>query len=112
MDKSWVAMILFAVAVTMTTVNAGPTIYKVDENANEAEAVMVPVWSTAIPLEDLPKFKVEAGFGLIDKSEQKKKIQKRKKNKFQLITSKNKHRFVAPAGVFELSKEEFENFNL
>jgi hypothetical protein len=28
----------------------------------------------------------------------------------KLITSKNKHRFVAPAGVQQLSKQEFEAF--
>lgn len=30
----------------------------------------------------------------------------------QLITAKNQHRFVAEAGVAELTKEEFETFNL
>ena len=30
----------------------------------------------------------------------------------QLITAKNQHRFVAAAGVTELSKDEFEQFNL
>ena len=30
----------------------------------------------------------------------------------QLITAKSKHRFVAAAGVQELTKEEFEQFNL
>ena len=34
------------------------------------------------------------------------------KFKFQLITAKNQHRFVAAAGVQELTKEEFEQFSL
>ena len=36
----------------------GPTLYEVDENLGEANPVMIPVSSTAIPLDDLPVFKV------------------------------------------------------
>ena len=39
-------------------VSSMPTLYNVDNNTNEGEAVMVPVASTVIPLEDLPVFKV------------------------------------------------------
>ena len=40
-------------------VSSMPTLYNVDNNTNEGEAVMVPVASTVIPLEDLPVFKVD-----------------------------------------------------
>ena len=36
----------------------GPTLYNVDEEQGEAHPVMIPVSSTAIPLDDLPVFKV------------------------------------------------------
>ena len=36
----------------------GPTLYNVDEERGEANPVMIPVSSTAIPLDDLPVFKV------------------------------------------------------
>ena len=36
----------------------GPTLYNVDEEEGEAHPVMIPVSSTAIPLDDLPVFKV------------------------------------------------------
>jgi hypothetical protein len=36
----------------------GPTLYNVDEELGEAHPVMIPVSSTAIPLDDLPVFKV------------------------------------------------------
>ena len=35
-----------------------PTLYEVDESLGEANPVMIPVSSTAIPLDDLPVFKV------------------------------------------------------
>ena len=35
-----------------------PTLYKVDEELEEAVPVMIPVSSTAIPIDDLPVFKV------------------------------------------------------
>ena len=37
---------------------SAPTLYEVDENLGEANPVMIPVSSTAIPLDDLPVFKV------------------------------------------------------
>lgn len=63
-----------------------------------------------IPLEDLPVFKVGLGFGLGHKEEKPKKPSNLKD--IQLITAKNQHRFVAAAGVQELTKEEFEQFNV
>ena len=36
----------------------GQTLYNVDEKRGEANPVMIPVSSTAIPLDDLPVFKV------------------------------------------------------
>ena len=93
----------------------------------------VPVASTVIPLEDLPTFEVGLGFGLSQKESKPKKPANLKdiqlvsqfhailqiidfsvtnlKFLFQ-ITAKNQHRFVAPAGVQELTKEQFEQFNL
>ena len=35
-----------------------PTLYEVNEEREEAVPVMIPVSSTAIPLDDLPVFKV------------------------------------------------------
>ena len=94
------------------TVWSLPTLYNVDNNTNEGEAVMVPVASTVIPLEDLPIFKVGLGFGLGMKEDKPQKPTNLKD--IQLITAKNQHRFVpaASAGVQELTKEEFEQFNL
>ena len=93
-------------------VSSLPTLYNVDNNTNEGEAVMVPVASTVIPLEDLPVFKVGLGFGLGMKEDKPKKPDNLKD--IQLITAKNQHRFVpaASAGVQELTKEEFDQFNL
>ena len=85
-----------------------PTIYHVGDEG-EAAALMVPVSSTVIPLEDLPEFQVGIGFG-INKDEKVKKPSNLKD--IQLITAKNQHRFVAAAGVQELTKEEFEQFNV
>ena len=45
---------LFSIGVVF----CGPTLYEVDENLGEANPVMIPVSSTAIPLDDLPVFKV------------------------------------------------------
>lgn len=90
--------------------SALPTLYEVNSNTNEGEAVMQAVASTVIPLEDLPVFKIGLGFGLGLKDKKPKKPTNLKD--IQLITAKNQHRFVAAAGVKELSKEEFEQFNL
>lgn len=76
----------------------------------EADAIMIPVSSTAIPLDDLPEFSVGIGFGLIDEKDKIKKPANLKD--IQLITAKNRHRFVAAAGVQELTKEEFDQFNV
>lgn len=96
----------------------------------DAAAVMVPVSSTVIPLDEVPELTVGFGFGL-NKDEKVQKqacrsrfqcgrltperfqVQKPSNLKdIQLITAKNQHRFVAAAGVQELTKEEFEQFNL
>merc|ERR1719400_681004 len=63
-----------------------PTLYNVDNNTNEGEAVMVPVASTVIPLEDLPVFKVGLGFGLGMKDKKPRKPANLKD--IQLITAK------------------------
>merc|ERR1712079_147869 len=86
---------------------AGPTVYKIDQQEGNAEKVMTPVSSTVIPLEDLPELQVGYGFGLVDKN----KVPKPDFLKdVQLITSANKHRFIVPGGVKQLTKEEFEAF--
>lgn len=86
-----------------------PTLYEVDEGSDVAKPVMIPVASTAIPLHDLPELKVGFGFGY----DKKKHIVKPSNLRdIQLITAKNQHRFVAAAGVTELTKEEFDQFNL
>merc|ERR1711893_350075 len=94
--------------------SALPTLYEVNSNTNEGEAIMEAVASTVIPLEDLPVFKIGLGFGLGLKNKKPKKPANLKD--IQLITAKNQHRFVpdsfAAAGVKELTKEEFEQFNL
>ena len=94
---------------SLTVCSALPTLYKVEGNSDEAKPVMIPVASTAIPLHDLPVVQVGFGFGF-DKTK-KDRIKKPSNLKdIQLITAKNQHRFVAPAGVTELTKEEFEQF--
>ncbi len=98
------SLLLFAAT---TAVNGLPTIYRVGEE-DVAAPVMHPVSSTVIPLEDLPEFSVGIGFGLLDKEEKRKRPDNLKD--IQLITAKNKHRFVAAAGVKELTKEQFQNF--
>ena len=90
--------------------SALPTLYEVDSKTNEGEAVMHAVASTVIPLEDLPVFKIGLGFGLGLQDKKAKKPANLKD--IQLITAKNQHRFVAAAGVKELTKEEFDQFNL
>jgi len=86
-----------------------PTLYEVDNGSDVAKPVMIPVASTAIPLHDLPELSVGFGFGY----DKKKHIVKPSNLRdIQLITAKNQHRFVAAAGVTELSKDEFEQFNL
>ena len=47
-----------------------PTLYHVGDE-KEAEAIMVPVASTVIPLDDLPEFKVGLGFGINEKEKVK-----------------------------------------
>eukprot|EP00091_Calanus_sinicus_P005097 TRINITY_DN15478_c0_g1_i7.p1 TRINITY_DN15478_c0_g1~~TRINITY_DN15478_c0_g1_i7.p1 ORF type:complete len:139 (-),score=74.67 TRINITY_DN15478_c0_g1_i7:138-509(-) len=96
---------LFCVLVPLTM--SGPTLYKLDEEKNTAERVMVPVSSTVIPLSDLPELQVGFGFGVADKDKAKKPDYLKD---IKLITSKNRHRFVAPGGVKKLTKEEFEAF--
>merc|ERR1711953_434093 len=100
--------IIFLVVGLAGIGSALPTLYEVNSNTNEGEAVMQAVASTVIPLEDLPVFKIGLGLGLKDKKPKKPTNLK----DIQLITAKNQHRFVAAAGVKELSKEEFEQFNL
>jgi hypothetical protein len=107
--------IILAMSVGMCL--CAPTLYEVDEQLGEANPVMIPVSSTAIPLDDLPVFKVGFGFGSFGKNKSKYRKQKPSNLRdIQLITAKNQHRFIltqkiAPAGVQELTKEEFEKFN-
>merc|ERR1712156_628757 len=98
-------IILLALVTTMAT--AGPTGYKIDQEEGTAERVMTPVSSTVIPLEDLPELQVGFGFGVASKDKAKKPAYLKD---IKLITSKNRHRFVAPGGVKQLTKEEFEAF--
>eukprot|EP00095_Tigriopus_kingsejongensis_P011027 maker-scaffold109_size355148-snap-gene-1.24 protein:Tk11027 transcript:maker-scaffold109_size355148-snap-gene-1.24-mRNA-1 annotation:"PREDICTED: uncharacterized protein LOC100868639" len=86
-----------------------PTIYHVGEEG-EADAIQIAVSSTVIPLDDLPEFQVGIGFGLTPEKDKIKKPANLKD--IQLITAKNRHRFVAAAGVQELTKEEFDQFNV
>jgi len=86
---------------------SGPTIYKLDQEEKTAERVMVPVSSTVIPLEDLPELQVGFGFGIANKDKVKKPAYLKD---LKLITAQNRHRFVAPGGVKQLTKEEFEAF--
>jgi len=86
---------------------AGPVLYKLNSEDNEAEAIKIPVASTVIPLDDLPELNVGFGFGLVDRTQVKKPTYLKN---IKLITSKNKHRFLAPAGVTKLSKADFEDF--
>merc|ERR1719410_1248943 len=99
--------ILLILSLVAAMVSSGPTVYKIDQQEGTAEKVMTPVSSTVIPLEDLPELQVGYGFGLVDKD----KIPKPDflKN-VQLITSANKHRFIVPGGVKQLTKQEFEAF--
>merc|ERR1711994_116724 len=90
-----------------TVVKAGPTIYKIDQEEGTAERVMTAVSSTVIPLEDLPELQVGYGFGLVDKENVPKPDFLKD---VKLITSANKHRFIVPGGVKQLTKEEFEAF--
>merc|ERR1711909_172560 len=98
---------LATLALLLTSTAAGPTLYKVDREEGTAERVMVPVSSTVIPLEDLPELQVGFGFGVASKDKAKKPAYLKD---IKLITSKNRHRFVAPGGVKQLTKEEFEAF--
>ena len=60
-----------------------------------------------IPLDDLPELQVGYGFGLVDKENIPKPAYLKD---IKLITSANKHRFIVPGGVKQLTKEEFEAF--
>ena len=60
-----------------------------------------------IPLDDLPELQVGYGFGLVDKETVPKPAYLKD---IKLITSANKHRFIVPGGVKQLTKEEFEAF--
>merc|ERR1712184_228877 len=99
------AILLVSVATCLVT--AKPTIYKVDEERNIAESILTPVSSTVIPLDDLPELQVGYGFGLVDKENIPKPAYLKD---IKLITSANKHRFIVPGGVKQLTKEEFEAF--
>merc|ERR1739838_113756 len=96
---------ILLICVLVPLITAGPTIYKLDYKDNTAERVMIPVSSTVIPLEDLPELQV--GFGVADKDKAKRPAYLKD---IKLITSKNRHRFVAAGGVKQLTKEEFEAF--
>merc|ERR1712066_221593 len=99
--------IVIMVGLMATISMGGPTIYKIDHEEGTAERVMTPISSTVIPLEDLPELQVGYGFGLVDKE----KVPKPHFLKdVKLITSANKHRFIVPGGVKQLTKEEFEAF--
>ena len=60
-----------------------------------------------IPLDDLPELQVGYGFGLVNKDQIAKPAYLKD---IKLITSANKHRFIVPGGVKQLTKEEFEAF--
>merc|ERR1712106_1145831 len=98
---------IILICVLLPLIRAGPTLYKLDEEKNTAERVMIPVSSTVIPIEDLPELQVGFGFGVPDKDRAKKPAYLKD---IKLITSRNRHRFVAPGGVKQLTKEEFEAF--
>merc|ERR1712117_64877 len=98
---------ILLVSVATCLVSAKPTIYKVDEERNIAESILTPVSSTVIPLDDLPELQVGYGFGLVDKENIPRPAYLKD---IKLITSANKHRFIVPGGVKQLTKEEFEAF--
>jgi len=98
-------ILVFTILVSM--VMAGPTIYKIDQEKDTAESLMIPVSSTVIPIDDLPERQVGYGFGLVDKENVPKPAYLKD---IKLITSANKHRFIVPGGVKQLTKEEFEAF--
>eukprot|EP00092_Neocalanus_flemingeri_P006632 GFUD01007155.1.p1 GENE.GFUD01007155.1~~GFUD01007155.1.p1 ORF type:complete len:107 (-),score=41.86 GFUD01007155.1:156-476(-) len=98
---------IILICVLLPLIRARPTLYKLDEEKNTAERVMIPVSSTVIPIEDLPELQVGFGFGVADKDRAKKPAYLKD---IKLITSKNRHRFVKAGGVKQLTKEEFEAF--
>ena len=65
------------------------------------------LFHSVIPLDDLPELQVGYGFGLVDKENIPKPAYLKD---IKLITSANKHRFIVPGGVKQLTKEEFEAF--
>merc|ERR1712150_18739 len=99
--------IIIILSLLATLVRSGPTVYKIDQEEGTAERVMSAVSSTVIPLEDLPELQVGYGFGLVDKENVPKPDFLKD---VKLITSANKHRFIVPGGVKQLTKEEFEAF--
>merc|ERR1711997_442961 len=100
--------LLLVLALTSSAlVQAGPTQYRVDPETDTAERIITPVSSTVIPLDDLPELQVGYGFGLVDKENIPKPAYLKD---IKLITSANKHRFIVPGGVKQLTKEEFEAF--
>merc|ERR1711909_64945 len=101
-------MQLLVLSLLLAGATAIPTLYKVDSDKKTAERGMVAVSSTVIPLEDLPETEVGFGFGFAKGPPVKKPAYLKD---IKLITSKNKHRFVAPAGVKQLTKKEWEAFS-
>jgi hypothetical protein len=53
-----ISIFSLTLAISVGLCMCGPTLYNVDEERGEANPVMIPVSSTAIPLHDLPVFKV------------------------------------------------------
>jgi len=80
------------------------------DSSGDAAAVMIPTFSTVIPLEDNPDLEATVGVGFGFNSKDKVKKPPNLKD-IELITAK-KNSFVYDAGVKELSKEEFEQFNV
>merc|ERR1712012_92103 len=101
------SLVLVLALTTSALVQAGPTQYRVDPETDQAERIITPVSSTVIPLDDLPELQVGYGFGLVDKENIPKPAYLKD---IKLITSANKHRFIVPGGVKQLTKEEFEAF--
>merc|ERR1712061_863904 len=101
------ALRLASLAWLLVSAAAGPTVYELDQKAGTAERIMVPVSSTVIPIDDLPEHSVGFGFGLADKERVERPAYPKD---IKLITSANKHRFIVPGGVKQLTKEEFEAF--
>merc|ERR1711971_1221293 len=107
--KYYIVCLLFALG--SQSVWSLPTLYNVNNDTNEGQAVMVAIASTVIPLEDLPIFKVGLGFGLGMKEDKPQKPTNLKD--IQLITLRtNTDLFQQRLPECKLTKEEFEQFNL